>query len=345
MTGCCRHGGPKGLPNITVACGLLAASAGFVVASGARKAALRVETAPPGALVSVRHASQAETNDARQVAGTTPLEKVFDFEAQRRLWLEVELRGYAPKTVEVTPESGTVSVALDRIRRKDGSDAPVYVAPALHAVVLAGPEVRVTLRHFATEEVSAEQGAQLRDTLAAAIRAHCKDRFDVATLRDAAGADQEQAEKALWRDARTAMELLDPIRLTFFAEAPTLETRSGRDAARTLGERLGADAILVISGRQTVETGGMKAGKVALMAAGTAASYAAGYSAAMARGDSVFAYSVFIPAFAQGLLLQAALVRCSDGEVLWLNKGVWPPLGPGDPAAARVAKELLAGLP
>lgn len=326
-------------------CGLVVASAGFGVSSGARKAALRVETTPPGALVSVRHTNQAETNEVRQVAGTAPFEKVLEFGAQGRLWLEVELRGYAPKTVEVTPDSRTVSVALDRIRCKDGSDAPVYVAPALHTVALAGPEVRVTLRRFAKEEVSVEQGVRLGNALAAAVRGSCKDRFDVATLPDPVAADQGPAEKALWRDARTAMELLDPIRLTFLADTPRLETRSGRDAVRTLGERLGTDAILVISGRQTVETGGMKAGKVALLAAGTAASFAAGYSAAMAHGNSIFTYSVYIPAFSQGLLLQAALVRCSDGEVLWLNKGVWPPLGPDDPTAARVVQELLSGLP
>jgi hypothetical protein len=142
------------------------------------------------------------------------------------------------------------------------------------------------------------------------------------------------------------MELLDPIRLPYLSEAPCLETRSGREAARKLGERAGADALLVISGRQTVETGGMKVGKVALFAAGTAASYGAAYSAAMARGDSFFVYPVYVPAFAQGLLLQAALVRSGSGEVVWVNRGVWPAVEPTDPAeAARVVKELLSGLP
>jgi hypothetical protein len=65
----------------------------------------------------------------------------------------------------------------------------------------------------------------------------------------------------------------------------------------------------------------------------------------MARGDSLFVYPVYLPAFSQGLLLQAALVRCGDGEVLWINRGVWSPVSPDDSAeAARVMKELFSSL-
>ena len=295
--------------------------------------------------MSVRLSAQAEPGEVRQVSGTTPLEKVLDFGKAGRLWLEVEKRGYAPSSVEVTPDTKTITLPLERIGTKDGREAGKAAAPPLRKVLLVGPEVRVTLRRFAKEEVSADQGSRLGSTLADAVRACYSGRADVELLPVAQDGEEESTQKALWRDTRTSMELIDPVRLPYLSEAPRLETRSGRDAARKLGERFGADAILVVSGRQTVETGGMKMGKVALFAAGSAASYAAAYSAAMARGDSLFVYPVYLPAFSQGLLLQAALVRCGDGEVLWINRGVWSPVSPDDSAeAARVMKELFSSL-
>jgi hypothetical protein len=307
---------------------------------------LKIETDPPGALVSIRQSPQAGTGDIRQVAGITPLEKVFDFGKGGRLSFELEERGYAPKSVEATPATGSVKVALERVKTPDGSAPSAYVIPPLHKIVLAGPEVRVTLRHFAHEENSVEQGSQLASALGEAVRARFAGRVEVEPLPSVQGGEEELAQKALWRDTRTSMELLDPIRLPYLSETPCLETRSAREAARKIGEPVGADAILVISGSQTVEARGMKVGKVALFAAGTAASYGAAYSAAMARGDSFFVYPVYLPAFAQGLLLQAALVRCGNGELLWINRGVWPAVRPGDSAeATHVVKELLSGLP
>jgi hypothetical protein len=336
----------RGWSRLTASGVLLLSAAAPGAALGSQKALLKIETEPPGALVSVRQSAQATAGELRQVAGTTPLEKVFDFGKGGRLWLELEKRGYAPKSVEATPDTKTVNVPLERIKTQDGSEAGGYVFPPLRKMLMAGPEIRVTLRHFAKEEVSTAQGSRLGNTLGEAVRASLSGHLEVEVLPPTQGGEDELTQKALWRDTRTSMELLDPIRLPYLPEAPCLETRSGRDAARRLGERVGADAVLAISGRQTVETGGMKVGKVALFAAGTAASYGAAYSTAMVRADSFFVYPVYVPAFAQGLLLQAALVRCGDGEVLWINKGVWSPLSPDDPAeVARVVKELLSGLP
>ncbi len=325
---------------------VLIAAVAAVNALAAGKAVLKIESDPPGALVSVVHVSGGAGGDVRAVAGTTPLAKAFDFGKAGRLSFVLEKRGYAPATVEAGPATGAVTVTLSRVTTAGGAATGASTAAPPHTIALVGPEVRVTLRHFAHEEVSLEQGTRLAAALAAAIHVGAAGRAEVVTLAPAQGGAEDAAHKALWRDARTSMELLDPIRLAYLAEAPTLETRSGRDAARTLAAGAGADALLVITGRQTVETGGMKAGKVAMFAAGTAISYGGAYSAAMARGDSFFVYPIYLPAFAQGLLLQAALVRGADGEVLWVDRGVWPAVNPDDSAAvARVANELLAGLP
>ena len=315
-------------------------------ALAAGKAMLKIESDPSGALVSVVQASGGAGGDVRAVAGTTPLAKAFDFGKTGRLSFMLERRGYAPATVEAGPGTGAIAVTLSPVKAPAGAELGATTPAPPHKVALVAPEVRVTLRHFAHEEVSAEQGARLGGVLAGAIRAGLAGGVEVVSLAPTQGGDENAAQRSLWRDARTSMELLDPIRLAYLAEAPTLETRSGREAARTLGAGAGADALLVVTGRQTVETGGMKAGKVAMFAAGTAVSYGGAYSAAMARGDSYFVYPIYLPAFAQGLQLQAALIRCADGEVLWVNRGVWPALDPGNTeAVARVAKELLAGLP
>ena len=82
------------------------------------------------------------------------------------------------------------------------------------------------------------------------------------------------------------------------------------------------------------------------MAAGTAASYGAGYGRAIESGDSVFVYNVYLPSSTGGTTLDAVLVDAATGEVLWINRGLYPPLDPdkSDRLAALVA-DLLTGLP
>ena len=78
---------------------------------------------------------------------------------------------------------------------------------------------------------------------------------------------------------------------------------------------------------------------------GTANSYAAGYSRAMARGDSFFAYNVITPRFAQGAALNAVMVDCRSGEIVWANNGIWRPIDFNTPAAVdHVLADLLFGL-
>ena len=78
---------------------------------------------------------------------------------------------------------------------------------------------------------------------------------------------------------------------------------------------------------------------------GTANSYAAGYSRAVANGDSYFAYNVITPHFAEGAALNAVMIDCRSGEIVWANNGVWRPIAFDTPAAVdQVMADLLFGL-
>lgn len=311
--------------------------AGSAWAAPPRKASLTVESTPGGALVSVHETAEPETGGRRVVAGVTPLTRQVDFGKARRLWLEVERRGFQPQIVEVTPATGAVAVTL--VPLPEGGPP---AAPSVARVAVIDPEIDVIRRGFSAEERSEAVSDAASRAVGAALRALVGGRYELAT-----GAPELDPAplKSLWRDARTAMELLDPIRLPHLATAPRLETRSAREAARKLGEALGADALLLVDGKQNEETGGMRAGKVGILVAGTATSFASGYSRAAAAGDSFFTYNVYLPTFAEGLALRALLVHAATGELLWLDKGLWNPVPFDQPDRVGAAVgDLLAGL-
>jgi|GEM_PF-3562391 len=307
-----------------------------VVAGSPRKAELTVESAPSGALVSVHETSEPGADGPRVVAGETPLTRLFDFGKAQRLWLEVERRGFEPQVVEVTPATGTVAVTLAPLE-----GGPIPSQPVARIAVVE-PDVSVVKRGFANEQRSAEESAAASRAVGAAVRTLLGGRYEVV---DPSTGFEAVPLRSLWRDARTAMELLDPIRLPYLASAPRLETRSAREAARSLAEAAGVDALLLVDGKQNEETGGMRAGKVGIMVAGTAASFASGFSRASAAGDSFFTYNVYLPSFAEGLALRALLVHGATGDVLWLDKGLWKPVPFNQPDRVQgVASDLLAGL-
>lgn len=326
----------------------LTALAGAAVAARSKQAVVRVETIPAGALVSVRAVPEPEPEGmARTVAGLTPLTREFDFGRGGRLWLEIEKRGYTPSVVEIVPTSGAVTVELVPLgpRPDPGSDpVPATAVPPPRRVALVPPDLTVVLRGFSSEERSAPAAAALAAALASAIGDQLRGRCELVPL--AAGDDLARPLAGLWRDTRSALELLDPVRLPYLAEAPHLETRSGREGAARLGERSAADAVLLLTGRQNVETGSMKGGKLGLAAAGTAASFASAQQAAFASGRSFFVYQVHLPSFAEGIALRAALVDSRSGELLWINQGVFAPLWAEHPeGVARAVADLLTGLP
>jgi hypothetical protein len=238
--------------------------------------------------------------------------------------VSVEQRGFEPAEVEVTAEGGPVV----RVRLEPVEDAGQELAPASErapGMVLLGPDVELVVRRFASESVSAEGSAEVRQALAEAVEARLAEAGPLHRLDEEGGSGAHLDLAALRRDLEAAMAVVDPVRLRFLARAPRLQSAAGRRVASELGERVGAGAVLLVSGRGNVESTGMKVGKVGIMAAGTASSYASGLSRAVASGQELFTYNVYVPVSSEGTALRAILVDCGTGEVLWINRGLYPP--------------------
>jgi len=296
---------------------------------------VRIVSDPPGALATM---VPADTDDRSRLAlGLTPVETTVGLPAGGVARVTVEKRGFEAQTLAVGPGTGPLSVVL---RATGGPTGP---APEIaHATVLGvvGPEVELIRRGFAHEEVSQDGSAAAGDAIAAAIATSLAGRVAVRRLA------VPEAPAALLRDVAAAAALADPVRLPFQQEAPRLQSAAGRRAAAEAGERLETRALLVVSGRSSVEAGGMKAGKLGIMVAGTAASYGAASSGALAGGHDSFVYTVYLPAATGGTRLDAVLVDARTAEVLWVNRGLYPPLDPERPErTAEIVADLLTGMP
>lgn len=311
--------------------------------ASSNKHLLRIDTSPPDALVSVHESKDRSAGGIRKVAGTTPVEKPFEFPRGDRLWLEIEKRGYTPQMVEVSPETKAMSLRLERAKDQEGKAVKEYSFPTVRRLLLARLDVTVIRRGFSEEVVSEQETSSARSGLTDGVVVFFSGKYEVAAL--STSPDDEQLMKSVWRDARTAMELIDPIRLKYQQAIPRLETKSSREAVRQLGQRYESEVLLLISGKQNFETAGMKVGKTGITAAGTMASYGRSYANAAARGDSFFVYTVYIPQFSEGTLLKAILIECGSGEIIWANGGLWGPFRLDDPDTVNmVTKDLLAGL-
>lgn len=306
------------------------------VAAGKRQAEIRVESNPPGALVSVHPTSDTQLGGAMVVAGETPLTKTFRFPKKQNLWLRLEKPGFEPQVVEI--ELGATHVTVDLAKLDQGFAEPEPIA----IVAVVTPDLTVVRRGFAKEREDAAAGRAAAGMIARALASRLEGRVAIVAVDDA---DQAELLRPLWRDARSHMELVDPIRLPYMPVPPVLESRSARTAALALAERTGADAVLFVAGRSNVETGGMKAGKVGIMAAGTACSFGSGYANAMSSGSDFFTYNIYLPSFAEGLGLEAVLIDTRTGAVRWANKGLWKPIPLDQPEVAdEVAHDLLSGV-
>lgn len=296
---------------------------------------VRVASRPSGALVTVVPTDPSE--HWRTMVGITPVDAELALPAAGTGRLLVELRGYRP--VELDPGAATTPITVD-LEPSGDPTAPDPTLTGAAAVVLVGPDVELIRRGFAHEETSAAGSERLADALAAAVADTLGAAIEVRRL--AAG----DVPPALLRDAGSAAALLDPVRLPFSSRLPQLETAAGRRGAQSAGSAGGARPLLILSGRSSIETGGMKAGKIGLMVAGTAASYGAAYGQAVANGHDSFVYTVYLPAGTGGARLDAILVDAANGDVLWLNRGVYASLDPAHPERlAAVAADLLAGIP
>lgn len=305
---------------------------------------LKVETLPADALISVHQTKDAKNESSRTVAGTTPVEKNFDFPKEsNRLWLEIEKRGYVPQQIEVTPETKSLFVKLEKMKNSKGETAKGFTFPLIKRLLVVTPEFEVIKRGFASEEVSKDESSAASEYLAKGTLLYFNGKYEVLPIR--ASQVDAQLLKSIWRDARTAMELVDPIRLKYLSTPQYLETKSAREAANEFGSRYGGEALLLISGKQNLETAGMVIGKIGLSTAGTAASFGGAYGNALSNGDSWFVYTIYLPSFAQGTLIKATLIDCTTGEVLWVNKGIWGAVKFEDPEEMRkLATDLFSNL-
>lgn len=304
---------------------------------------LKIDSTPPDALISVHKTKDIAPENIRTVAGATPVEKNFDFPNENRLWLEIEKRGYASQMLEVTPETKELSLKLERMKDKSGEPVKEYTFPLVKRLLFVAPDFEVVKRGFSSEEVSKDESAAAKAGLTKGAQAYFTGKYEVVQIE--VSQDDAQLLKSVWRDAGTAMELVDPVRLKYLSTPQYLETKGAREAARQLGQRYGGEVLLLLSGKQNRETAGMVLGKIGLTAAGTATSYGSAYSNAVARGDSYFVYTIYTPSFAEGTALKAALIDCSSGEILWLNKGIWGSVKFDDPEEIKkITDDLLAGL-
>jgi hypothetical protein len=308
------------------------------------KRLLKISTSPPNALVCTGAPAGNDSFDITAVAGETPLEKNFEFGNQERLWLQIEKRGYVAHRLAVDADSGTINVDLQRLLLPDGTPAPEFAMPVIRKVLLPTPDFTVIRRGFSGEASSPELSGLAQRAIMEAIAQNIISEWKVEKPDDGGGSDGSL--RTLWRDVRTALETVDPIRLKHTPKPLCLETSSARKAAQRLGRDYHSDAILFVDGRQVEETASMVAGKVGMSVIGTANSYAGGYSRAMAGGDSFFVYEVYTPSFAEGAQLKAMLIDSNHGEIIWTNRGLWPRIAFRDKdAVLQIIRDLLAGLP
>ena len=281
---------------------------------------MRIETTPTDALVSAHHTSNI-SNSTRVVSGVTPLETSFDFGSTGMLWLEIEKRGYAPQIEKVLPETAALTITLKKIKKTNGEAIDAYALPDIRRILLVNPDIKIIERGFSSEEISEEKSLQAQQELSKGIGKFFAERYEVKVV-DSSGLDQKLL-RPLWRDTLSAMELLDRVRLKYAAYPPLLETKSSRKAAIEMGKRYNAEVILFIKGKQNLETAGLQAGIAGTAIAGTAASFGGGYGRALSNNDSFFMYNIYTPSFGDGSLVgKAALINCSNGEVLWVNRGL-----------------------
>lgn len=308
------------------------------------KIPVKIDSVPSDALISVHETLPDGSNkNLRVVAGTTPVEKLFDFGKNDRLWLEIEKRGYQPEIVEIGPKTNQTTITLEPMRDADGQKLKEYSIPKLNRILVVEPKINVIKRGFSKEQISEEKSRIAQEESIKGIKRffsnECQIKIIKKSLKD------NKYLKTLWRDIKTVMEMVDPIRYKYQVKAPLLETRSSQNAAKILGEKYKGEAIFFLTGKQNIESAGMKIGKIAMSTIGTAASYASSYSRAMARGGGLFVYNIYIPYFSEGTLLKAALVDCESGEILWINKGIWKRFSFEDQETVEnILADLLLGL-
>lgn len=314
----------------------------FSGCAGTQKHTLSLDSSPTDALVTIYSEQEAKQSQIKKIAGATPLVKEFEFGKDNQLWLEFEKRGYTTQRICAKPDTGKMTVSLDRLMGGDGAPVQEYTFPEIKRVLIAEPNFKFIERGFSSESVSQEKSRQAQQELVNGIRRFFGPKYEFISLIPSS---DPRRYRTVWRDVNNVLEYINPIRLKYQPTPLLLETKSSRSAAHHLGRQYNADVIIFLAGKQNKETAGMLAGKIGMTVIGTANSYSAGYSRAMAQGDSYFAYNIYTPHFSQGAVINAAMIDCRTGEIVWANRGGWPPIAFNAPEAVdQVLKDLLFGL-
>lgn len=302
---------------------------------------IKIESNPQSALVSVHYKTKSPSLMTRTIAGITPFTKTFTFKKNQQLMVTLEKRGFLPFTKEILPKDAHISINMEK--EKEGNSIPDYVFPEIKNILLITPKMKILERGFKSEEISEEKIKIAEDAITKNIFALFSKKYNILVSDEKP--ELRKKLKSVFRNSRDAMSNLDPIRLQYLTNPQFLKTESSIKSCQNLGKTLDVQAILVISGNENIETKGMKAGKIGLTVGGTLSSYTASYNQAMSRGDSFFIYNVYTPEFAEGTFLKAALINCSNGEIVWVNRGKWGKINfSNEDIVKKVTKDLFADL-
>lgn len=303
---------------------------------------ISVDSSPTDALVTIYKEQDGKDLQNKKIAGATPMSKEFEFGKDNQLWFEFEKRGYITQRVSARPDTDKLEITLDRLLDSDGVPVPTYSFPEINRILCAVPKFKIIERGFSSESVSQDKSHLAQMELIDGARRFFGPEKEIILVPTSS---DPRRLRTIWRDVKNVLEYIDPIRLKYQPEPLRLETKSSRSAAKHLGNQYHADVILLFAGKQNKETAGMLAGKIGMTAIGTANSYSAGYSRAMAQGDSYFVYNIYTPHFAQGAMIHAVMIDCRTGEIIWANRGGWPPIAFNRPEAVdQVLQDLLFGL-
>lgn len=281
-----------------------------------------IDSQPPGALCTLHYQENEQFGSPITAIGETPFKKEVSLYTAADVWLKVEKRGFQPFVVKIdTARPVKISASLTQA---DETACPSNTTQWLNSsddTLVLMPRIKVIARGTLGNETSQQENDRISGIIGRGVTAELQ-KAKPARLLDKKSSAGKRCN-ALWRDGRTAMEIVDPVRFSYTTCPVRLETASGRKTALKIGREYNARSVMLISGKADYEQGSLVASKIGMNVLGTAASFAGGYGRAMSNNQSYFTYTVYTPQFTDGIWLSALLVDTDTGEIRWLNKGLW----------------------
>nr|WP_320190216.1 hypothetical protein [uncultured Desulfobacter sp.] len=304
---------------------LIIVAAAFCACAGKqikKEIVFEIDSHPPGALCTLHYQEKEQFGSPITVIGETPLKKEVSFYTATDVWLKIEKRGVQPFVAKIdTARPVKISATLTPA---DETVCPPNTTQLLNEsddILVLMPRIKVIARGTLGNETSQQENNRISGIIGRGVTAELQ-KTKPARLLDKKSSAGKRCN-ALWRDGRTAMEIVDPVRFSYATCPVRLETASGRKKALKIGREYNAKAVMLISGKVDYEQGSLVASKIGLNVLGTAASFAGGYGNAMSNNQSYFTYTVYTPQFTDGTCISALLVDTNTGEILWMNKGLW----------------------